>query len=270
MNTETDTEVNVDDSAVDDLFGEDEAGEVGEGVAKSETEATAQGKTTTGNEPVSEETQTEATATVETTSTETETPATEEPTSVPIAALHDERRKLQAARDENEKLKAQLPQDETGAPDLYDEPDAYKQWVKDQAVTELYQERVNDSRTKMLEEHADYESVEKTFMMLAGQDESLVDKMKAHPEPARFAYDTAVAHKESQRQGLKDELRAEILAEMDKGGDTETVELTEAEKRNKSAIETPNLTTAAATGKNTVQVEKDDESLDEMCSDMKY
>lgn len=264
MNDETDTEVNVDDSAVDDLFGEDEAGEAGAVVAASETETTAGDTDATGEAQASEQ------GTEEQASTETAEPDKEEPTSVPIAAIHDERRKSQALREENERLKAQLPKDETGAPDMYEDPDGYKQWVKDQFATELYQERVSDSRAKMLEEHADYESVEKTFMMLAGQDESLVDKMKAHPEPARFAYDTAVAHKESQRQSLKNELRAEMLAETGKAGDTETKELTEAEKRNESAINTPNLTTAAATDKNTVQVEEDDESLDEMCSDMKY
>ena len=266
MNTETNEELSAEDTAIDDLFdGETEEGDESEVAEETgETEETEESISTTDED---QETADQVEASQESDEKPDISDEPEEPTLVPIAALHDERRKREALTKENEDLKGQLPQDELDAPDMYDDPEGYKRWVREQVRTEDLNERISTSRAQMLEAEEDYGVMEQTFMILAGKDSTLIDKMQASPEPAKFAYDTAKEFANTERQKLKDEVRKELLAEQ--GKSDPDPELTEEQKRNKSAVETPNLATAAATEKNTVHVESD-EGLDEVFADIKY
>jgi len=249
-------EVSAEDSAIDDMFDDNEAGE--EVAEATETQVDESSGEEQAEKPEAE-------------SQETEEPVAEEepePTMVPIAALHDERRKREALKEEAEKLRSQLPQEDSEAPDMYDDPEGYKAYVRQQVENDLYADRVETSRAQMLEKHEDYEDKESTFLFLASKDKSLADEMSKHPEPARYAYEKAVEFENSKIVSLEEKLRAKIMAEL--GQTTESKpEPSEDDKRKKSALEMPNLTKATATDSNTQPIEKDND-LDGMFDDLKY
>lgn len=185
---------------------------------------------------------------------ETEPPSGEDEKTVPVAALLDERKKRQ-------ELEAQLSQYQKPELDTWTgeqiamNPEGYKEHLKNVVEAESLVERIQGSRTKMLEKHLDYEDKERVFAFLNSQDPTLAQKMNAHPEPARFAYETATAHLETERA----KMRAEIEAEL-KPADNPTPK-TEIPKV------LPNLTQAAASGSNTRPVETEYESIDDMFDD---
>lgn len=183
----------------------------------------------------------------------------EEPKSVPIAALHDERRKAQQAREELERLKALLPETDE-APDPYDDIDKYneymrKKWDKEQKETQdaAIRERIEKTRSEMLEQHNDYSTMEKVFELAAAEDQSLISKMLASDNPAKFAYEEGKKYREKYL-GAKPE---------------ETKEPSPAEKRNNQALSGANLATATAQEKNTPTPEKELE-LDDVFDDQSY
>lgn len=263
----TDEDLSQEDQAIDKLFeGEDES-EDSETDAESEVDESEQEDDTKGDTDGEPDDDSDGD-----TSDESEPPSDKEQKLVPIAALLDERRKAQLLKEENEKLKSQFQQEEDEtAPDPLDDPEGYKQYLKNQANRELYQERAEESRSRMLESHSDYEEMEKIFMFLASQDSALVTQMNKHPDPAKFAYDKASEYKAEQRESIKNEfresLKAEILAELKAGA--QPPEESEADKRKRSAVSVPNLTKATATDTNSTTIEKD-EDLDDMFEDQKY
>jgi len=192
-------------------------------------------------------------------------PPPEKPKSVPIAALLDERRKREELKKEVEALRKQVPKVDE-APDMYDDPEGYKQWVKDEAKRELLEsqqaeqaELIEESRSEMLGKHDDYEEMETIFSVLAAKDQSLADEMIKNPRTAaQFAYEKGKAFMES----LK------VKANPVETSEKEDV-LSEAEQRLKSAIKAPKLSTATSTASNSTEVEQE-EDLMEMFSDQTY
>lgn len=196
-------------------------------------------------------------------SDETAPPADKEPEPklVPIAALHDKARRVQELREENEKLKSQIPQTEQ-KPDMYEDPEGYEAYVEAKVEEKFLAKKIEDenerlekSRNNMIENHTDYLDVEDVFMFRSRNNKTLVDEMLASVDPAKFAYEKGKAYLKEQ----KDALRAELLAENSEDIDKPTSKKTVA----------PSLASATDAGSNTVQVEKE-ESMDEMFGDQKY
>jgi hypothetical protein len=175
-----------------------------------------------------------------------EPPSEEETKTVPIAALHDARRKEKAAQEELAKYRAMYDTDEA-APDPIEDPDGYKEHVRSTLAREMHEQRVNESRTKMLEEAEDYESMERTFMVLAGLNPELINDMNSSNNPAKFAYDKGREYYDEQRELLK----AEILSSAkDNLVQEETTEQPVQVTTKQKALEVPSLTKATAVGKN--------------------
>jgi len=179
-------------------------------------------------------------------------PADNEPKLVPLAVVHDERRKTQELKAEVERLKSQLPQDDD-APDPMEDLEGYNAYQRTKWEKEALQERIEKSRNKMLEEKPDYTDLENIFMVLSAQTPSLVEELNIHPDPARFAYEKGKAYLDNQ----KEMLRAEILSEQS------------PEPEEKPKVRTPNLATATAQASNTTPIEEE-EAMDEMFGDMPY
>ena len=173
----------------------------------------------------------------ETTDDGGETPS-QETNLVPRAALQDERRKRQALEERIKSLQDQYGTQDDNAPDPVDDPEGYRKFVKAQAQNELRTELADTSRANMLEAHADYEEKEKYFTLMVAQDPSLGDKLKVHPDPARFAYETASKALSSTRESLK----AEIMAELEKSGKLKATQTPQAD--------VSNLINATGAGKN--------------------
>lgn len=189
---------------------------------------------------------------------ESETPP--EPTLVPIAALLDERHKRQVLREENEKLKSQIPQTEQ-KPDMYEDPEGYEAWVLANAEQKVldkqsaaFADLVESSRSSMLEKHEDYQKIEEVFYILANSDEDLKQEMFRSQDPAQFAYIKGKEYLDAQRENL----RAEILAETE-----------DKPPEKPGLIKAPNLASATAQSSNSVEVEKD-EDLNDMFEDQVY
>jgi len=198
---------------------------------------------------------------------ETEPPAVKEPTLVPIAALHDERRKRAEAEERAASLEKQIPR-KVEAPDMYEDPDAYKQWVKDEALREIretetaeYEKKVETSRSSMLEKHEDYEQMEKAFVFLCGYDSSLIEEMRGSKNPALFAYEKGQEYLNSQKEAL--------VAELIASGYTKKEAKEEVEETAKKVVNAPSLVTATSVASNSTPVEQE-ESFNEMFDDQGY
>ena len=171
----------------------------------------------------------------------------------PIAALRDERRKAQQAREEAEMLRRQVPvKDE--APDPYDDIDKYNDYMRNQWEQEMRfrqeqqrRKRLDASRSKMLEQHQDYDEMERIFELMTVQDTSLIDKMLMSGNEARFAYKTAKAYKDSLLKPVQTETESEPLR----------------------VKEVPNLAKATAQASNMPQVEHE-ATIDDIFEDMQY
>jgi len=225
------------DDAVDNLF-EDKSEETVE--------------TTEETEEVKGETEAEA--------PESEPPSDEEPKLVPIAAMHDYKRKWQEEKEAREKAESLIPREEVKAPDMYEDPEGYKAWVRDEVVREEEEKNINalktkvdSSRSAMLESKEDYEEKEKAFMMLTMYDQSLSDKMHSSEDPALFAYERGAEYLESL---------------VPKATTEEPVEAEEPEEK-APIVKGPRLATATSMASNTKPVEKE-EGFDEMFEDQKY
>ena len=169
----------------------------------------------------------------------------------PIAALQDERRKAQQAREEAEMLRRQVPVNDE-APDPYDDIDKYNAYIRNQTEQEIYQrmeqQRLHNleiSRSRMLEQHKDYDEMEQIFSIMTATNMELVDKMNMSSDPAKFAYDTAKSYK------------ASLMSQP------------EPEPERAPIKEVPNLAKATAQAPNTPQVEQE-ESIDDVFADMQY
>lgn len=173
----------------------------------------------------------------------------EEPTSpkmVPLAAVQDERRKVKELREELESLKSKLPK-ANDEPDMYEDPEAWKQWNREQIQNEYRQEtsrqlekRINDSRDQMIESHADFAQKESAFLLMVQQDPTLTQQMLESVNPAKFAYE--------------------------KGSEFINSLLPTSKPKPKQP---PNLATVTSKGSNNVRVEVEND-LDSMFEDQRY
>ena len=203
------------------------------------------------------ESEAETEAKTEESVTEPAPTAEHEQKSIPLAALQDERRKRQHLEEEVEALRKQVPQSDE-APDPYDDIDAYdtfrrNQWQREQNMA-MDRQRRNDldvSRSKMLEQHNDYDEMERIFEIMTTSDRSLVDKMFQSGDAAKFAYDTARTYK------------ASLMPKQ------ETVETSEDVEQKASVTAMPNLATATAQASNTVQLEPEAD-IDDIFADIGY
>jgi len=176
---------------------------------------------------------------------QTAEPPSAEPLSVPKQALLDERRKRQALEAELASLRKQSGQKDENAPDPLEDPEGYEKYLRSKWESERFTEVTNKSRERMLETHVDYEDMEKHFVTLAQTDPSLVQKLRDHPEPARFAYETA---KESKSK-LYADVEKQVIERLRKEGKL---------KEPKSvASEVATLINSPGAGKNNNQVVKE-------------
>lgn len=163
---------------------------------------------------------------------EAETPAAEDEKSViPVAALKSERQKRQAAERERDELKQRLSGDK-------EEPE----------LSEIiFNERTNMSREIMLELKDDYEDMESLFIELAKEDNSLIEKMKKSPNPAKYAYNAAKEHLEIEElRKTKESEDWKAFQEWKKEQSKKPPEETPQTRRNKAALSVPDLTKATA------------------------
>jgi len=202
-------------------------------------------------------------------------PAEKIPKSIPIAALHDERRKVKQLREENETLRQQIPKADAGAPDRFEDPEGYDSWLKGEwqkeqdakAHTE-YVASVEKSRGDMLSEHEDYIEVEQIFYVLAQQDPSLTQDMMDSNDPAKFAYEKGKEWQDGQREKLIANLIADGYTKSDASDISDAEIISETAEKVKK-VKTPNLATATAAASNTVRVEKEEDIAD-MFEDQSY
>lgn len=228
---------------VSDVF-KDEEPEPVEAKAEAEPEPESKG------EEAEPEAEVEATTETEATEEPTAEPPSAEPASVPKQALLDERRKRQALEDELKILRKAAPKDEQ-APDPLDDPEGYKNYLRSQWENERITEATNKSRERMLETTPDYEEMEKHFTMLAMADPSLVQQLKTHHDPAKFAYDYA---KESKGKTFA-EIEKQVIEKLRKEGKL---------KEKPSAPEVATLINSPGAGKNSEKPVKEITTIGEI------
>ena len=132
-------------------------------------------------------------------------------------------------------------------------------WDNEQSVKQesARKTRIETARGKMLEQHTDFTKMERIFEIMVAGDATLFDKMIASGDEVGFAYSAAKAYETSVMGG--------ITTKTEKTDQ----EPTEAELRNKSAVDAPNLATATAQASNSQQLEKESD-IDDVFEDMKY
>lgn len=222
---------------LDDVFEE-------ETEVSTETEETTEEENTEGEETA----ETEETETAEVEESEEEVPATPEPKLVPLAAVQDERRKRQELEQRLQALESKLPKP-NDEPDIYEDPDAWKEWNRNQIIEEQNREasrrletRINESRERMLETAEDFTRAENAFMVMVQSDPSLTQQMLESLDPAKFAYEKGNEFLNSLIQPVP----------------------------TKAPNIPVSLAKASAKGANAVEVEKDDDDLKAMFADQKY
>lgn len=242
---------------IDDLF-ED----------KPEKSEESKGDTEESTEAKAEEEKTDADKAKET--TVAETPAAKEE-SVPVKALTEERRKRQEAEARTKELEAQLskqsPEPEK-VPDPIDDPQGYAKFMEDKANQDALRTKVSLSRDIMLDLKEDYEEKEKVFMDLVKTNPYLVQQMNASSNPAKFAYNTAAEHLETQKvrdpkylEEMKAKWKEEFLAELKQQ---------EGKPDKKSALDVPDLTKATAAGKNSDIKEREVTHVNDVMQDSPF
>lgn len=120
------------------------------------------------------------------------------------SAYHDEKRKRQELERRLAEIEKPAKQEEV---DLFVDPKGFTQGLKNELKNELLTERINLSREIMAETKSDYADKEARFVQMAQADPSLVAKMNASPNPAKFAYETAA-------KAIADEAKLKLLDEI--------------------------------------------------------
>lgn len=153
-------------------------------------------------------------------------------------AVLDERRKRQALEAQVEELKKGKPKEEEGEPDL---------------STIMHRERINLSRELMIETRTDYEDMETVFLDMAKENPSLISEMNRSPNPAKFAYNKAKEHSEYlEFKASKESPEYKEFLEFKAGKSKKEAP---EDKRKASAVKVPDLTKAAAKGRNSEEPE---------------
>lgn len=139
----------------------------------------------------------------------------DEPNWAKVAYL-DEKRKRQDLEKRLEALERPKGEDERLSFD--DDPDAAIQQLEKRAETKAFLRVIELSRDVMRDAKEDYDDMEKQFVELAKEDQSLIAKMQASANPAKFAYDTAKKHlfmqEVSDPVAYEAKVREKVLAEL--------------------------------------------------------
>lgn len=180
------------------------------------------------------------------------------------SAYHDEKRKRQAL--EQQLQQYQKPAAKQEEVDLFVDPKGFTEGLKNELKNGLRDERISLSREFLMESKPDYADKEARFVQMVAADDSLRLKMNAHPNPAKFAYETAAKAMADEAKlklldgvgdidALREKFRQEFLAEQNGTSPP-------AAKPVKPIVEkAPSLATASAAKSNTTPT---DASLVEM------
>lgn len=141
------------------------------------------------------------------------TAAPEAPQTIPLAALQDERRKRQELEAELNEIRARQTQPER--PDLFVDPDAALDMVRNEARQHADQRWIQACRAMAQAQHADYGDKESIFMDLAKDNPTLAQEMLKADNPALFAYQTAEKHEKFQRMQNVDDYEKHVRAEIE-------------------------------------------------------
>jgi hypothetical protein len=160
---------------------------------------------------------------------------------VPIKVVHEERRKRQELERQLAELtkqrtappaqqqaqpQAQHPQapmpDLPERPDPWIDPEGAMAWdraaMQQQIQTQVFETRTVLSREMMMSSKPDFQEVEAIFIEAARRAPHLVEALKAHPMPAKYAYETGLKIKAwneigddpaAYKQRVREELEAE-------------------------------------------------------------
>ena len=181
---------------------------------------------------------------VEETAETTAAPESDKPNTIPLAALQDERRKRQELEAELEALKSAQPEPER--PDLFVDPDAALDRIRDEAKQHSDQRWIQSCRAMVQAQYSDYGDKESVFMDLAKENPSLTQEMLKSDNPALFAYQTAQKHERYAQIKNVDEYEAKVRAEI------------EAKVRAEMGIkEPPDLTSAPGAGNSDLPTDDD-------------
>lgn len=190
--------------------------------------------------------------------------------SVPLAGLLDERDKRKTAEAEAAELRRKLEEatkPTEAPPSVFDDEDAaFNERITPivgQFQSELVRNRFELSREMMMMAKDDFETRESEFLALAADRPELVSQLQESPNPARFAYETAVKHEELQamenidewREKERAKLREELQAEMQ--GEQSEAERKAAEKR--AIGKSPSLASETSKGGADTGIDEDED-----------
>lgn len=83
-------------------------------------------------------------------------------------------------------------------PSVFDDEKGYTDSVLSEVDRRIQNNKIESSQVMMREQHEDYDDKEKLFVMLAKDDPTLVNQMRAAPNPALFVYQHVTEHMETQ------------------------------------------------------------------------
>jgi hypothetical protein len=151
---------------------------------------------------------------------------------VPIAAIHDERRKRQELERRVAEYEAKLQQLQNPpqpAPDMFENPEGWQNHfggqIKQQAAQEAsFNSLLNTSEMLCRDKYEDFEEAKTKFMELAEANPVLAQQALGDPHPWRKAYTLVKNHEKMEALGatdaqslearLREEIRAELQAEL--------------------------------------------------------
>ena len=185
-----------------------------------------------------------------------ETASTEDKDGWQYTAYKDEKQKRQALEQELQALKQ--PKQET--PDVFDDQAGFVNSLRSEMEQGMLQNKIELSRSMMIDAKPDYEAKELAFIELAKENPILGDQLKAHANPAKFVYDQAVKHEQFQQMQDVDTYKAKIEAEVRAKVEAE-YKAKQEEEASKVSNLTQSLASAPSSGPSNTPVETTLESL---------
>lgn len=166
------------------------------------------------------------------------------------AAVKDERRKRQELEKKIAELEAkQSNKKDEVLPDILDDQEGFVQGIRSEYQREFAKAKLEIAREMMLENHSDYEEMEKLFLeKVVKENPILAEQAKKASNPAKFVYQQSKNYLQYEQMqnvdSFKEKIRAEVKAEIE----TEMAKSAKEKESLKSSI-TPSLATARASTK---------------------
>lgn len=192
--------------------------------------------------------------------TEAETPAaTSEPETVPVTALIDERRKRQEERQSREAAEqklAELQQQATPRPDIFEDQEAYAKSITDEVRRQLDADKMeqvnvtaNASEAKYRKDVGDaaFEETYSKFEELTRINPGLIQKAQQSSDPYKVVFDQVAKADRLAKLDNLDDYEAQIRAELTQKIRAELTEAHQAEI-NKTSSLTPSLANTPSSG----------------------